>query len=202
MVRKSCATVFCFFLSVILFTGVCDGRQPPVPGGAVTSCPSQPPGVYIEDARGWTPLSAATPSKMKAKHAFLSSVTEGAVAAPVIVEYANPHAAVAAHRARPTICVSHLTTTAPPMLVRLDVKKKTRELDSGTVRAFPFGDTSRQGHAEASSLVSSTTQKPEYGIVLLSPQTNLDSGEYAVMFGASNLAIFDFGVDAGDTSQK
>jgi hypothetical protein len=139
---------------------------------------------------------------MKAKHAFLSSVTEGAVAAPMVVEYANPHAAVDAHTSRPTICVSHLMTTDPPMLVRLDVKKKLRELDSGSVRAIPFADASQQGHAQASSVVPTTTQKPEYGIVLLSPQTNMDPGEYAVMFGAANLAIFDFGVDAQETSNK
>jgi hypothetical protein len=131
---------------------------------------------------------------MKAKRAFVSSLTDGAVAAPMVVEYANPHATVQIQTARPTICVSHLITTAPPLLVRLNVKKEIRELDSGSVRAVPFGDTSRQGHAQASSIVPTTTENPEDDLILIQPPTNLAAGEYAVMFGANNLAIFDFGV--------
>lgn len=202
MIQRAAAVMLCPFLSTVLMAGVSRAQQPNAPAAPVTNCPSQPPGVYIKGGTEWSPLSATNPSRMKAKHAFLSSVTEGAVAAPMVVEYANPHAAVDVHTDQPTICVSHLMTSAPPMLIRLNVKKKIRELDSGSVRAIPFGDTSRQGHAVAGSIVPTTTEKPEYGIVLLQPQTKMDAGEYAVMFGADNLAVFDFGVDAPEPAQK
>jgi hypothetical protein len=197
MAQEAFGVVFTFLLSLVLSTAVCHGQQP-----GAEDCPSQPPGVYLKGAGGWTALASATPSRMKAKHAMLSSLTEGAVAAPMIVEYAEPHAAVEVQSARPTVCVSHLMTSAPPLLVRLEIKKKTRELDSGSVRATPFVASSEQGHAQDSIIVPSSTTKPEYGILLLQPQTNLEPGQYAVMFGASNLAIFDFGVDAAATAQK
>jgi hypothetical protein len=50
--------------------------------------------------------------------------------------------------------------------------------------------------AQSSIMVPATTDKSRGGITLVRPQANLDPGEYAVMFGPTNVAIFDFGVDA------
>lgn len=161
---------------------------------AADSLPSGQPGVYIQDAAGWHLLSQRTPAKMKAKHAYLSSLSYGAVAAPVVVEYSNPHASLQVHGAQPSICVYHIMSPNSPMMVRLEVKKKTRELDSGTIRALPLGGSGHQAQADASILVPTTTVQAQDAVVVLHPQEDLAAGEYAVMFGAQNMGIFDFGV--------
>jgi hypothetical protein len=186
--------VFVFF-SVLLVPTPTFGQQAAAPIKEA-GCPSGQPGVYVQDAAGWHLLAQASPSKMKAKHGILSSISYGAVAAPMVVEYPGDHAQVQVRAARPLICVSHIMFPSAPLLVRLHEKKKIRELDSGTIRAVPFTDSSRQGHASASSLVVTTTMPSENGTTLFQPQADLTSGEYAVMFGAQNLAILDFGVSA------
>lgn len=162
---------------------------------SIDSCPNDQPGIYVKDATGWQKLAPIQPAKMKAKHAFLSSMSYGAVAAPMVVEYAEAHAQIQIHAMRPFVCVSHVMFSGSPLLVRLEVKKKTRELDSGSVRAIPFANDSRQGQASANSVVPTTTST-EDGKTILEPQIDLSAGEYAVMFGAQNLAIFDFGANA------
>lgn len=49
---------------------------------------------------------------------------------------------------------------------------------------------------KAESSIVVPDNKSEHGIVLVRPQENLDPGEYAVKFGATNEVIFDFGVEA------
>ena len=39
-----------------------------------------------------------------------------------------------------------------------------------------------------------TTTQADDHVILLQPQSDLVPGEYAVMFGAQNMAILDFGV--------
>lgn len=166
---------------------------------ANAACPSDQPGVYVQDASGWHQLAVATPAKMKAKHAFLSSMSYGAVSAPAIVEYARAHAGVQVQGLRPAVCVSHIMAPGQPLLVRLHEKKNTRELDSGSLRAVPFANDTVQAHAAQNSVVPTTTSTQD-GITLLTPQNDLGPGEYAVMFGAQNMAILDFGIQLG--SQK
>ncbi|HEX4021603.1 MAG TPA: hypothetical protein VHX63_10690 [Acidobacteriaceae bacterium] len=81
-----------------------------------------------------------------------------------------------------------------PLLVRLKEKKQTRELDSGSIRAVPLVGSTREAQANASSIVPTTTIHSENYLVLFQPQADLAPGEYAVMFGANDLAILDFGV--------
>ncbi len=182
------------FLFSVLISLPLLGQESPTHATQQSTCPSGQPSVYAQDVSNWHLLSPATPSKVKAKHAFLSSLSYGAVAAPMVVEYSGIHAQVQVHATRPHICVSHLITSNAPMLVRLNEKKQTRELDSGSIRAIPLVGSARQAQAVASSIVPTTTLHTENGMILIQPQTDLVLGEYAVMFGAQNLAIFDFGV--------
>jgi hypothetical protein len=163
------------------------------PGANPVNLPSGNPGVYVQDGGNWQTIAPASPSKVKAKHAFASSLTYGAVAAPVVAVYPGPHAQVQMHGARPQICVYRVITPDAPLLVRLVMKKNSRELDSGHVRASLTG-SGHQAVADAGIVVPTTTSQPEDHVVLLQPQSDLVPGEYAVMFGAQNLAIYDFGL--------
>lgn len=169
--------------------------QQATPSGSAVSYPSGNPGLYVQDGANWDALAPAAPARIKAKHGFASSLTYGAVAAPVVAVYPGTHAQVQVHATRPLICVYHLITTDSPVLVHLKEKKDTRELDSGHIRASVVG-SSHQAKADASIVVPTTTTHSEDGTILLRPQTDLAPGEYAVMFGLQNLAIFDFGVTA------
>ena len=155
--------------------------------------PSGNPGVYVQDGGDWQAIALASPTKVKAKHAFASSLTYGAVAAPMVAVYPGTQAQVQMHGARPLICVYLVITPAAPILVRLVEKKNSRELDSGHVRASLTGST-HQAVADAGIVVPTTTSQPQDHVVVLQPQSDLVPGEYAVMFGANNMAIYDFGV--------
>jgi hypothetical protein len=192
LVRSCCRVFVCAVLSIAcLSAGLAQQSAGPV---SDAGCPSGKPGVYVQGASGWHLLSQASPSKMKAKHAYLSSLTYGAVGVPMVVEYAGAHSQVEVHTAQ-AICVSHILSPNVPMIIRLNVKKKIRELDSGTVHASLTGGL-KQGQAETSSIVATSTDNSDPGVIVLRPTTSLPAGEYAVMFGAQNLAILDFGVIA------
>jgi len=187
--------LFAMVFSAIFLVNLPALGQQPGSSSSGNSCPVDKPGVYMQDSGGWQLLSQTAPAKMKAKHAFLSSMSYGTVSAPMIVEYTGTHARVQIHYARPVICVSHIIFPNPPVLVRLNEKKQTRELDSGSLRAVPFANDSKQGHASAGSLVPTATIPSEDGTTLLQPKNDLPAGEYAVMFGVQNLANLDFGVE-------
>lgn len=170
-------------------------QQADTPAGA-PACPNQPPGVYVQGADGWHALSSTTPFKTKAAHGFLSSMTDGAVAARIESEYRGSHAAVQIQGARPTVCISHVITPAQPIIVRLREKKNDRELDGGKIRALPVVGGMKTTKAPSSIVVPTTIDKSRHEITLVHPKADLAPGEYAVMFGPTNVAIFDFGVDA------
>ena len=151
--------------------------------------------MYVQDGGNWQSIAPASPTKVKTKHGFASSLTYGAVAAPVVAVYPGAHAQVQAHGVRPRICVYNVITPDTPILVRLVEKKDTRELDSGHIRASLTG-SSHQAVADAGIVVPTTTSEPGNHVTLLEPQSDLVPGEYAVMFGAQNLAIYDFGLAA------
>lgn len=192
MSRNSFRTLCCScFFSIFLAT--CSWGQQATAGGNAVNFPSGNPGVYVQDGGDWQAIAPASPTKVKAKHAFASSLTYGAVAAPVVAIYPGAHAQVQMHGARPLICMYHVMTPAAPLLVRLVEKKDTRELDSGHMRASLTG-SGHQAVADAGIVVPTTTRQPEDHVILLQPQSDLVSGEYAVMFGAQNMAILDFGL--------
>jgi len=195
MVRKISLFFFCAVFSLVLFPATGRGQQANAP--AEPACPSGEPGVYVHGSGGWHLLAQTSPSKEKIKHAFLSSLSYGAVGAPMEAEYAGRHAAVQVQGAQPVVCVMHIMTSNPPILVRLQQKKKFRELDTGTIRAVPIVGSTKQAKAEAGSVIPTIAETAEDGVTLLRPKTDLAPGEYAVMFGAQNMAILPFGVAAG-----
>lgn len=160
------------------------------------ACPNEQAGIYVLDSAGWHRLTQDAPLKMKAKHAFLSGMSYGAIAAPVVVIYSGAHASTQVRSMRPEVCIDRVIVPGTPMLVRLLEKKSTRELDSGHLRAIPFSNDSHQGRADAGSIVPTTTFHTGDGMTVLVPQDDVVPGEYAVMFGATNLSIADFGVVA------
>ncbi len=194
MTRKVFGILLFSLCFVILIPTMLRGQAGTASVAAADSLPSGRPGVYIQDASGWHLLTESTPTKVKTKHAYLSSLSYGAVAAPMVVEYANPHASLQVHGAQLSICVYHVMTPGAPLIVRLEEKKKTRELDSGTIRATPLGGSGRQAKADASILIPTITVQSQDSVTVLRPETDLSAGEYAVMFGPQNMAIFDFGV--------
>ena len=78
-----------------------------------------------------------------------------------------------------------------PALVRLHAKKSFRELDGGKVHVGY-----KTAEAEQSDLIPINTSQPEESIWLVQPQQDLPAGEYALMAGTQNMAIFPFTVDA------
>jgi hypothetical protein len=186
-------TTFSFSFFFGMFLTACSWGQQPASSSNPVNLPTGDPGIYLQGGGNWQAISPASPSKLKTKHAFASSLTYGAVAAPVVAIYPGVHAQVQSHGARPTICVYRVMTPNAPLLVRLIEKKNTRELDSGHVRASLTG-SGHQAAAEAGIVVPTTTSQAEDHILVLKPISDLVPGEYAVMFGAQNLAIYDFGV--------
>lgn len=192
MSRKLFITLtFSFFFG--FFLTACSWGQQPAGGSNPINLPTGDPGVYVQGGGDWQALVQASPAKLKAKHGFASSLTYGAVAAPMVAIYPGTHAQVQVHGARPVICVFHMMTPDAPILVRLVEKKNTRELDSGHIRASLTGST-HQAVADEGIVVPTTATQQEDHVILLRPQSDLAPGEYAVMFGAQNMAILDFGV--------
>ncbi len=159
-----------------------------------STAPTGQPGVYIQDSTGWHLLAQNANFKGKVKHGFVSGLTYGAVSAPMVIDYAGAHATVQINATQPHICAYRILFASAPLLVRLQPKKQKRELDSGSLRAVPLVGASKEAKASASSIVPTTTLPSTACETLLQPQAALDPGEYAVMFGAQNLAIMDFGV--------
>jgi hypothetical protein len=189
---QTISRVLCFtFLGASLTVSMA-GQQVAGSANAIVY-PNGNPGAYVQDGSDWHALAQVSPAKLKAKHGLASSLTFGAVAAPVVGIYPGTHAQVQVHGARPMICVYHMMTPDAPILVHLVEKKDTRELDSGHIRASLTGST-HQAMADVGIVVPTTTTQAEDHVILLQPQSDLVPGEYAVMFGAQNMAILDFGV--------
>lgn len=167
------------------------------PPASEASAPSGQPGMYVQDSTGWHLLAQNMQYKAKLKHGFVSGLTYGAVAAPMVVEYQGLHAAVQINATQPKVCAYRLMIPSAPLLVRLKPKKQTRELDSGSLRAVPLVGQTKEVQASASSLVPTTTlPSTAECLALVQPQAALAPGEYAVMIGTQNIAIMDFGVAA------
>ncbi|MGA2961490.1 MAG: hypothetical protein ABSD96_07440 [Candidatus Korobacteraceae bacterium] len=176
------------------------GRAQAVPNASAASQSTftaeypKTPGVFIQSV-DWLPMSAARPSKTKAKHAIAASLSYGAVPATVTAEYAGAHAQVQLEAGRPVICLCHLLSLpGTPALVRLHAKKDSRELDGGKMIAYPIVGGSKIADANQSDLIAVETTQPESLVWLVRPEQPLAPGEYALMLGTQNMSIFPFAV--------
>lgn len=200
-------------VSAILIAAPMHGQQgnvatlPPASGATQppakdTSGPTGQPGLYVQDSTGWHLLAQNMQYKAKVKRGFVSGLTYGAVAAPMVVEYPGVHAAVQISMTQPQICAYRLMVPGTPLLVRLTPKKQKRELDSGSLRAVPLVGQTHEAKASDSSLIPTKTLPSTTCVTLLQPEQPLVPGEYAVMFGAQNVAIMDFGVTDSTVATK
>lgn len=157
----------------------------------VADYPSDRTGVLIRSSE-WVSLTLQAPARTRAKHGLAPAFTYGIASAALVSEYEGLHAPVQIEPGRPVICMCHLMSLpGNPALVRLHPKKTFRELDGGRLR---FG--TKTAEAEQSDLVPINVTQPESTVWLVQPQQDLPAGEYALMAGTQNMAIFPFTVSA------
>jgi len=153
--------------------------------------PSDRAGVLIRGSE-WVSLTLQAPARTRAKHALAPTFTYGIAPAAMVSEYEGVHAPVQIEPSRPVICICRLMSLpGNPALVRLHPKKTFRELDGGRLR---FG--SKTAEAEQNDLIPINITQPESTVWLVQPQQDLPAGEYALMAGTQNMAIFPFTVAA------
>lgn len=161
--------------------------------------PNDRVGMLVQDS-GWNEIPSAMPAKTKAKHGIAASLSYGAVPATVVAEYEGPHAQTQVHDAQPIICICHiLSIPGDPVIVRLHLKKTTRELDGGKMVVYPIVGGNKMADANKSDLVPVEISHPDPHVWLIRPQSVLPEGEYALMLGTQNVNVFPFGVAASDT---
>lgn len=166
---------------------------PSATGSAVEAdYPNNKVGVLIGDSQ-WDSMQSEAPAKLHLKHGLAPTLTYGIAPATGVSEYAGAHSAVTVPRGRPTICVCHmLSIPGDPVIVKLHpTKKNIRELDAGKIH---FGG--KFAKAESADLVVVDVSHPESMVWLVRPRVPLEAGEYALMLGTQNMAIFSFAVGA------
>ena len=186
------------FAAVVSFSlsSAAQAQSSPVtsPAKVVANYPKDKPGVMLQ-ATDWVTLPSATPTKTRAKHGIVASMSYGAVPANVVSEYEGLHADVQIPPGQPIICLCHLVSLpGAPVIVRLHMKKQTRELDGGRMRVLPVVGGSKIADANQSDLLPVDVNQPESMVWLVQPQQPLPAGEYALMLGTQNVSIFPFTV--------
>ena len=155
--------------------------------------PSRSVGVLIHDS-DWVSVPGAAPSKNHVKHGFASSMSYGIAPAAMVSDYQGLHAKVQIKPGEPVICLCHfISLPGEPVLVRLHPvpKKDLRELHAGNLHLG-----TKQEEAEKSDMIPVQTAHPEETVWLVQPKQALPPGEYALMLGTQNLALFPFTVAA------
>lgn len=164
---------------------------------AAPDYPANRAGVLIQGS-DWVALETATPAKVRAKGAIAQSLSYGAVRGTAMADYAGEHAAVQIKPGRVSICVCRmLSMPADPILVRLHPLKGMRELDGGKLPVLG----GKVADASKNDLIPVEVTHPDSSAWLVQSQQPLPEGEYALMFGTQNLAIFPFTVSAASGKQ-
>jgi hypothetical protein len=142
-------------------------------------------GIFIQTP-DWKDIKNQMPTKTKAAHGLAASLSYGLVPAKVVAEYEGEHAPAQASAGQPILCICHiLSLPGQPVIVRLRPKKGSRELDGGKMIVYPVVGGSKTADAD-----------PQ--VWLVRPEVVLGPGEYALMLGTQNVAIYPFSV-AGDS---
>lgn len=164
----------------------------PAASAVVTNYPSDETGVLIQDG-DWMALDLESPTESRVKRGVAASFTYGVVPATILSEYAGFRSKTEVHLPKPIICICHFPfLLGTPVLVRLhsDSQHDIRVLDGGRMPAIG----AKVIKAKDSDLFPTDLIQPEKGVWLLRPTKELPAGEYALMFGTQNLAIFSFSV--------
>jgi hypothetical protein len=171
----------------------------PAPGNTsdlTADYPLDRAGVFIQGSQ-WTEVTSQMPAKTKNAHGLAASLSYGIVPVKVVAEYEGEHASAQVEAGRPIICLCHFTSIpGAPVLVRLHPKREARELDGGRMVVYPVVGGSKMVDANKTDLISADVSHPDPQVWLIRPQSPLEPGEYALMLGTQNIAIFPFTVAA------
>ena len=185
-------------LGIILISprfGLCQAKPDPAPAASsspVVDYPNDRGGVLIEGS-DWTPIDASMPAKTRAKGGIAQSLSYGAVRGMAVADYTGEHAAVQIKPGRVLICICRiLSLPGDPILVRLHPLKGMRELDGGKLPILG----AKMAEAVKSDLIPSDLSHPGSTVWLVRSKDALPEGEYALMLGAQNMAVFPFTISA------
>jgi hypothetical protein len=188
---------FCLLLPNVFFlaslSGAPQDTSPSAPDRSPDSdYPSNKVGVLIDDS-DWDSIQFEAPAKLRLKNGFAPALTYGIAPATGVSEYTGAHSAVTVQPGRPTICVCHLISIpGDPVIVKLHpTNKNVRELDAGKIHIG-----GKFAKAESADLVAVDVSHPESTVWLVRPRMSLEAGEYALMLGTQNMAIYSFTMGA------
>jgi hypothetical protein len=149
-------------------------------------------GVLIEGP-DWPSISATMPSKTRAKGGIAQSLSYGAVRGTAVADYNGEHAAVQIKPGRVLICICRIVSLpGDPIIVKLHPQKGMRELDGGKLPILG----AKMAEAGKSDLIPADVSHPDSTVWLVRSQDALPEGEYALMLGAQNMAVFPFTISA------
>ncbi|MDE3200135.1 MAG: hypothetical protein KGN79_04370 [Acidobacteriota bacterium] len=163
--------------------------------GMANDIPMDRAGVMLHD-KDWHDLRSQYPAKTRMPHSFAASLSYGIVPAKLVADYEGEHAPTQTTEQRPTICICHFASIpGQPVIVRLHIKKSIRELNGGKMIVYPIVGGSKMTEAQKSDLIPADVEQQGQQVWLIRPQVALEPGEYALMLGTQNLAIFPFTVE-------
>jgi hypothetical protein len=141
----------------------------------------------------WATIDVAMPSKSRAKGGLAQSLSYGAVRGTMVADFSGEHAAVQIKPGRLLICICRLLSiTGDPIIVKLHPQKGMRELDGGKLPIMG----GKMAEAGKSDLIPVDVSHPDNTTWLVRSLDALPEGEYALMLGAQNMAIFPFTISA------
>jgi len=197
-----------FLLIALAVSGTIPAQDQPAQSASANSnftadYPMNRPGVFIQNS-SWKDLTSAMPAKTRAAHGIAASLSYGVVPAKVVAEYNGQHALTQVDAAQPIICICHiLSLPGEPVIVRLHLKKDSRELDGGKMIVYPVVGGNKIADANKSDLIPVDQSHPDPQVWLVRPQSPLEPGEYALMLGTQNVNIYPFTVapSSGSSAQ-
>ena len=167
--------------------------------GFTADYPTARPGIFIQSS-SWREIANAMPAKTKAAHGIAASLSYGVVPAKLVAVYDGQHAPTQVDAGQITICICHIISLpGAPVIVRLHLKKDSRELDGGKMIVYPVVGGSKMADANKSDLIPVDQAHPDPNVWLVRPQSPLAPGEYALMLGTQNLNIYPFTVTVAST---
>jgi len=181
-------------------------QNPPGTGSDQVDSPIAVDAALPEDADGvlikgpdWTTITQSIPAKSKVRRGLAAAFSYGIVPASIATEFPGRHAPVQVSAQRPWICICHLDTpVAEILLVKLRVKKDSRELNGGRMPV----PGAKVAEAEQNDVIPIEEFDQQEGVRLIRPRAPLPVGEYALLVGRQNVAIFAFGVSAANTTKQ
>lgn len=183
--------LFCaFMLSVVVL--LCAGQEP----ADLQGVKSLSDGFYYKTAQGWQKLEPLSSSGSGMKH--VAKILVPGLTPQIVWRYPSAEAPAQIADKKPTFCIKQSLSQADTpgrsgrdvLIVRLDKKKDYRELQTtkgGNVLTFKAG-VSKERAPEI------TTKTVADGIFLVTPNQELQPGEYMLTFNALGHNGYDFGI--------